>query len=527
VKAKERENRRLHPAIHVHKSIRLSGCLLFLSFLTSLTLVGYAEPTVKKVMEYGYKPSHYAIAIVPNIEEKTIYGEVICTFKPENLLSTFVFKLDKVLMVDEVLFEGKRLKVKNFGAYRSATLPRSIMPNTTYQLTVRYHGKPHQAVRAPWDGGLIWSKDSLNRPWVGTAVQGLGAYLWWPCADTISIKPDSISIACTLPHGLVFKGNGLLRMIDITPENATYHYAVTHPICLYNVSLNIGAYAQETIELPAIGGLPARKVSLHFLDYHANRAKNHFLKHLPVVLSSFEQTYGEYPFWRDGLAFVETPYWGMEHQSAIAYGNNFKLSHLSSYDKVVEVEGIANDFTPTGRPQKVSFDFILAHELAHEWWGNSVSTNREEDFWINEGFATFSEFVVIEALAFYQSHPDTAKLPSFTFDRFFAPPVLLPYALNHKAKITYRKPLVAIRGIEGDKTVKLKPNEQPDNDANYRGAWTLLWLGQIIGYEELMLALREIQDKHAHSFITTAQVEAIFQSHSKQPLDTFFKTYLH
>lgn len=499
----------------------------FLFVVAALSSSAATPPTSKKWLGYGYKPSHYAIAIVPKIEEKRISGSVTCTFKPEIVLATYVFKLEESFIVDEVLFEGKPLKVRNYGAYRSASLPRSIMPNTTHQVTVRYHGKPRKAVRAPWDGGFVWGKDSLNRPWVGTAVQGIGASTWWPCADTISFKPDSISIACTVPHGLVFKGNGLLRIIDVTQESATFHYAVTHPINLYNVSLNIGCYTSEELELPSVGGLPPRKIWLHFLDYHANRAKNHFLQHLPVVLSSLEQAYGEYPFWRDGLAFVETPYWGMEHQSAIAYGNNFELNRISSRDQIVQPPGVENDFAPKGPPQLVNFDFIMAHELAHEWWGNSVSTSAEEDFWINEGFATFSEYIVIAGIAFYQTHPLTDRLPPLTFDRELVSQVLMPYALNQRAKIVYRKPLVADRGIEGDKASKVNPKEPPDNDPYYRGAWTLIWLGEIIGYEELMLALREIQDKHAHAFITTAQVEAIFQSHSKTPMDTFFKTYLH
>ena len=109
------------------------------------------------------------------------------------------------------------------------------------------------------------------------------------------------------------------------------------------------------------------------------------------MLAVYEVLFGPYPFWDDGYALIETPYLGMEHQSAIAYGNKFMPGYLGRY------------------PGDMDFDFIVIHESGHEYWGNSVSMNDIADMWIHESFCTYSEALYVCLLYTSPSPRDRQK----------------------------------------------------------------------------------------------------------------------
>jgi aminopeptidase N len=247
-------------------------------------------------------------------------------------------------------------------------------------VTVYYHGAPVAARRPPWDGGFIWVADSLGRPWFATANEGLGASVWWPNKDYLADEPDSQRIAITVPDPLRNISNGRLRSTTRHDDGTTtYEWFVTAPINNYNVTVNAGHYTQFSDTLDGEAG----RLTLNYwpLDYHLEAAKRQFQQVVPT-LQCFERWFGPYPWYEDGYQLVETPHLGMEHQSAVAYGNHF----LNGY--------MGRDLSGTGLGLR--WDFIIVHETAHEWWGNNVTMRDHADMWIHESFANYAEGIYTE-----------------------------------------------------------------------------------------------------------------------------------
>jgi aminopeptidase N len=244
------------------------------------------------------------------------------------------------------------------------------------ELTLHFHGKPREAVRPPWDGGWIFSKDKLGRPWMSVACQGLGASVWYPCKDHQSDEPDNgAKLRITIPDTLVAVGNGRLTgKTSYQPGTMTWDWEVKNPINNYNIIPYIGKYVtwHETFD----GEKGKLDCDYWVLDYELDKAKEQF-KQAPLMLRCFEHWMGPYPFYEDGYKLVQAPHLGMEHQSAVAYGNQFKNGYLG------------RDLSGTGWGLK--WDFIIIHESGHEWFANNITSKDLADMWIHEGFTNYSE----------------------------------------------------------------------------------------------------------------------------------------
>ena len=247
-----------------------------------------------------------------------------------------------------------------------------------FVLYFAYSGTPQEAKNPPWDGGMVWRSDAKGNPWLGVCCQGLGASVWWPAPPDHLQEADSVQFSCIYPASLFFKGNG--KLIDDTVKGA---YRITtwqtnYPINLYNITVNIADYAHYSEVLKRNDG------SVLAIDYYPLRsnleaAKKQFVQTIPM-LQCFEKAYGHYPCENDGFSVVETFYAGMEHQGAIAYGNGYKDGYRS------------DDYSGVG----IWFDFILIHESAHEWWGNSLTAETPADFWFQEAFCTYAEMKYVQ-----------------------------------------------------------------------------------------------------------------------------------
>ena len=251
-------------------------------------------------------------------------------------------------------------------------LGRTLQPGEPFAVAVDYGGKPRAAVRAPWDGGFVWAETESGEPWVGVAVQGEGADLWWPVKDHPSDEPDSMRIALTVPDGLVAASNGRLR--DTRPASGsgtTYEWFVSTPINNYGVTLNIGPYRVLGAPYTSTAGVNM-PITFYVLPERADAAEA-LLPQVADHLNFFERRFGPYPWRADKYAVAHSPYLGMEHQTLIAYGSTF-------------------DDGDRG------YDWLHHHELAHEWWGNLVTAADWRDFWIHEGFAIYTEAMYAEEL---------------------------------------------------------------------------------------------------------------------------------
>ncbi len=243
---------------------------------------------------------------------------------------------------------------------------------TKGKLSIRYGGKPHEAIRAPWDGGWTFTKDSLGRPWMTVTCQGgAGASIWYPCKDHQSDEPDNgASLTMRVPDTLMAVGNG----------TTSYTWEVTNPINNYNIIPYIGKY----INFKEVYQGEKGKLDLNYwvLDYNEQKAKSYLPKEVHNTMKSFEYWFGPYPFYEDGYQLIDVPHSGMEHQSAVAYGNWYQPGYRK------------RDGSGTGWGLK--WDFIVIHESGHEWFGNNITSNDLADMWVHEGFTNYSETLFIE-----------------------------------------------------------------------------------------------------------------------------------
>src|SRR5690606_34322216 len=255
--------------------------------------------------------------------------------------------------------------------------------------------------------------------WIGVACEGIGASLWWPNKDHLSDEPDSMRMSYTVPSGLMAVGNGIFRnQKDLGNGFTQFDWFVHYPINNYNVTVNIAKYAHLEDTYRSKDG-DTLALDYYILENNADTARAHFKQVIPM-LACFEESYGKYPFWKDGYALVETPYWGMEHQGAIAYGN--------------EYENNAFDF-----------DFIIVHESAHEYWGNSVSVNDHGEMWIHEAFTTYAEALYLECRDDYKTS--------------------VAYLLTQKPNIKNQLPILGPIGVNY--------SGWEDADMYYKGSWML------------------------------------------------------
>lgn len=326
-----------------------------------------------------YDIQYYHLDIRVDIKTKSIAGSNLFRFKAKDSFSRLQFDLFENLSVDKVEYQGKSLPFEREYNAVFVDFPQAIEKGKLDSFTVYYSGTPIQATRAPWDGGFDWKKDKNGKPWVATACQGLGASVWWPNKDHLSDEVDSMLISVSVPKDLMNVSNGRLVKVETNGNFKTYHWKVRNPINNYNVALNIGDYAHFTETYAGEKGM----LDIDYYVLKENQEKlAHLKKNVHETLDAFEHWFGPYPFYEDGYKIVETAHLGMEHQSAIAYGNKYINGYLG------------NDGSGTGWGKK--WDFIVVHESGHEWFGNNITAKDLADMWIHESYTNYSEALFID-----------------------------------------------------------------------------------------------------------------------------------
>jgi len=327
----------------------------------------------------GWDVLHYNITVKPDFETKTIFGKNCITYF-DNGVKLMQIDLQQPLEIDSIVHQKKSLPFTRdgnafFTQIRDSSAMYKIKPGND-SVTVYYHGKPREAKMPPWDGGWIWKKDRMGRPWMSVACQGLGASVWYPCKDHQSDEPDNGAVLnITVPDSLKAVGNGrLMQQSAHYNSSTTYSWQVVNPINNYNIVPYIGKYVHFGEQYNGLKG----KLDMDYwvLDYDMDSAKKQFVQ-APEMMKAFEYWFGPYPFYEDGYKLVQSPHLGMEHQSAIAYGNRFKNGYLG------------RDLSGTGWGLK--WDFIIIHESGHEWFANNITTADIADMWVHEGFTNYSE----------------------------------------------------------------------------------------------------------------------------------------
>jgi aminopeptidase N len=315
-----------------------------------------------------------------------------------------------------------------------------LRPGTSHDLLLRYSGTPLVAKNPPWDGGLIWTKDSSGNPWVAVACQGTGASLWWPNKDHQSDKPDSMRIRVTVPPGLEDNSNGRLRGVTTLADGwRRYDWVVTYPINNYCVTVNVGKFVHfgETY-----AGTDTLTLDYYVLPGDRTKAEKQFAQ-VKTMIACFEKYFGPYPFARDGYKLVQSPHLGMEHQSAVAYGNGFMQGYRGT----------------SSSPWGLMFDFIIIHESAHEWWGNSVTATDIADMWIHESFGAHAEAMYVECM--------------------FGREAMLDYVNSRKLQVGNRRPILGAYNV----------NNEGSGDMYPKGSLMLNTLRGVLDNDSLWFAL--------------------------------------
>ena len=425
--------------------------------------------------------SYYDLHVTPNLADSTIRGHVGISYRVTAPARALQLDLQAPLVLDSVVQDGRSLGTRHDGNAWFVTLVAPQPAGATKSLTAWYHGRPRVAKHAPWDGGIVWTQDSLGHPWVATAVQGLGASAWWPTKDTQADEPDSQRVSITVPDSLVDVSNGRLRAITkLGDGTTTYEWFVANPINNYDVAMNVGKYAHFARTFAGEKG----PLSEDFwpLAYHVDAAQRQFVQ-ADSMLGCFEHWFGPYPWYADGYKLVEAPHLGMEHQSAVAYGNHYANGYLG------------RDLSHTGLGLK--WDFIIVHESGHEWFGNNITSKDIADMWVHEGFTSYSEALYTEC---QQGKAAGAR-----------------YVLGNRPNIQNDRPVVARFGI----------NEEGSGDMYYKGANMLHTMRQIVGDDEKWRTiLRGLNSTFYHQTVTGQQVRDYMSRAAGIDFSTLFDQYL-
>lgn len=326
----------------------------------------------------------YDVSVTPDFNLKAIIGENKMTYRvtKDNHETRMQIDLQVPLAIDSaILNNGDHLTYSNEGNVWYLKMPDQKKGNT-YSVQLFYSGKVHEAIRPPWDGGWIWAKDSLGRPWMTVACQGLGASVWYPCKDHQSDEPDKgASLTMTVPDTLTAVANGRIQFTKNNGDGtATTKWAVVNPISNYCLIPYIGKY----INFFEVYKGETGNLTLNYwvLNYNQAKAKNYMPEQVHKMLTAFEYWFGPYPFYEDGYQLIDASHSGMEHQSAVSYGNGYKFGYRGK--------------DPSGFGWGLKFDFIIIHESGHEWFGNNLTTKDLADMWVHEGFTNYSETLFTE-----------------------------------------------------------------------------------------------------------------------------------
>jgi aminopeptidase N len=425
--------------------------------------------------------THYAITVAPEFSTRRIAGTVKITFRVTGMGNRMQIDLQEPMNIDGIVWKGRALSFSREGNAWHVDFPESLPAGSLESIFIAFSGKPVVAKRPPWDGGWIFTTDAKGRPWMSVACQGLGASVWYPCKDHQSDEPDSASLAIMVPDSLKAVGNGRLRSVVASGKGyTTYQWAVSSPINSYNIIPYIGAYAswQETLS----GEAGALDATYHVLDYNLDKAKTQFVQ-ARDMMRCFEHWFGPYPFRADGFQLVEAPHLGMEHQSAVAYGNGYQNGYRG------------RDLSGSGWGLK--WDFILVHESGHEWFGNNITTKDIADMWVHEGFTNYSETIFTECQSGKQAGSE--------------------YVRGTRKLIRNDMPIIGPYGV----------NTEGSGDMYYKGGNMIHYMRQLFRDEErFRAALRGMNETFRHRTVTHEEVATFWSTQLGRDITPLFDQYL-
>lgn len=425
--------------------------------------------------------TYYHLDINVNPDDKYISGKTSVHYKVLEDSKELQIDLQEPLNITAATQNDKKLKIRHDGNAHYISLEENQEIGKIYSVDVFYEGHPKEAVRAPWDGGFSWKKDDNGNHFVATSCQGLGASVWWPNKDHMYDEVDSMLISVTNPKGLTNISNGRLRSkVENDDNTVTSNWFVNNPINNYGVNVNIADYIHFSEVYEGENG--PLDMDYFVLSYNLEKAKEHFTD-APKMMEAFEYWFGPYPFYEDGFKLVEVPYLGMEHQSSVTYGNQYKKGYLG------------RDLSGTGWGLK--FDFLIIHESGHEWFANNITYIDIADMWVHEGFTNYSENLFLD----YHNGKEASS----------------EYVIGTRRGIQNDRPIIGYYNV----------NKEGSSDMYPKGGNMLHTLRQLIEDDEKWRQiLRGLNSEFYHQTVTTQQIEDYLSEQSGIDLTAFFNQYL-
>ena len=453
----------------------LSATAQVLSNKTVFTEADTLRGSLRPERAYDVQKYHLQVRVDP--EERFISGVNTISFKTEEQLPVMQVDLFENMQVDSILHNSQPLEYSRKHNAVFISFEEPLKENELDSISFYFSGHPKVARNAPWDGGFVFDKDQEGNHWIAVAVQGTGASLWYPNKDHQSDEPEEVLIEAAVPNGLMNVSNGrFVGKEDLGDGYTLWSWKVNSTINNYNIVLNIANYVHFSDTYKDLD------LDYYVLPYNLQKAQKQFEEVKPMM-DCFYEKFGPYPFEEDGFKLVETPYLGMEHQSAVAYGNKYMMGYLG------------NDLSGTGIGLK--WDYIIIHESGHEWYGNSITAADIADMWIHEGFTAYSEAVYVECR--------------------WGKEKALEYLKGNRRGIGNRSSIIGSYGV----------NSEGSGDMYFKGANLLNTIRSIYNDDELWWkTLKDYTLTYRHQIIDTQTTEDFFDGATPVDLQPVFDQYL-
>ena len=467
--------------------MRSIGILLLVSVLFSSMLTAQADQRSNQLFEQvsvyrsWWDLKQYNLELTIDPENHFIAGSNKITFTAIDTQNLLQLDLQQPMRIDSITdINGAALRFEKQEISYLIEIPK-LTKGSVGELIVYFSGNPKTAQNAPWDGGVVWSSDQNGTPLIATANQGIGSSIWWPNKDHAYDEPENgATVTLNVPKGLIGVSNGRLTLFNQSEHSNTFVWEVKNPINNYAISFNIAAYAYFNSSYKGLSG--TLDLDYYVLPENLGKAQEQF-KQVLLLLEAFEYWFGPYPFYEDGFKLIEVPYLGMEHQSAVTYGNEYRNGYRGT------------DLSGTGHG--LLFDFIIIHEAGHEWFANSLTANDNAHLWLQEGFTAYSESLYLE---YHYSKKEAFE-----------------YIIGTRKRIENKQPMVGPEGVRYD----------PPGDIYYKGANVLHTLRMLVDDDTKWRSLlTAIQKEFYHSVVSSEAVERFIAKELNLDLTLFFEQYL-
>ena len=421
-----------------------------------------ASIAAQSANQTDYDVTFYDIALLIDPVGQTVTGTVTMRAEVVSLsLATAEVDLLDNMTVTAVFNASGALAYTHSADRVTVTLDRMYTNGETFEVSIQYTGTPSASA------GAFGFNTVAGQHMIWSLSEPFGARSWWPCKDVPSDKADSVDIAITVPTGLIVASNGNLAAVVPDTTHVTYQWEERYPIATYLVSVAIHPY---TTFSHWYHPSPSDSMEVQYYVFPGNydAVQPTYALTVPMI-ESFASLFGEYPFLDEKYGHAEFTWGGgMEHQTITSMGG--------------------------------WSEYLIAHELAHQWWGDMVTCDDFHHIWLNEGFATYSEALWSE----YQYGQERYHMDMSAAKYFGAGTIYVPDTSDWNR--------IFHGGLSYNK-----------------GSWVLHMLRHVVGDATFSSILQTYYSdvNHQYGTATTEEFRDLCEAVSGMELDWFFQQWIY